>query len=209
MSEVGLGYNQPNRYQFPVKLEVGQYFKKNADETVSIMNKLDQPTSTILKPWARDKNGKSLQTYFEVEPTFLNQFINFENAEFPITADPLWCGEVASYVGWNWRTYYNSGAWSLTIKPTWCGINMSGPTPWASWQEIYNKAPYHEAWAYPQAYGTSLYWSMYNQYVCHTDWKAFAYLADRKNPWNGSLEYNLEPWRWDKGYWGFYNSQCN
>lgn len=26
---------------------------------------------------------------------------------------------------------------------------------------------------------------------------------------DGSFEYNIEPWRADKGYWGFFNSKCN
>ena len=226
----------PSFYDFPVELGTGDKLEltENGGAIITTKNPkpldfsikdipkdLDQKTidqiksnrsvkTTIAKPWAKDNNGKDLKTWYTIEKSnILRQNIDLKGAVFPVVADPLWCGQVASYVGWNWRTFYNAGSWSLTIKPTWCGINMSGPTPWGSWQEIYNKTAYHSAWPYPQAYGTNTYWSMYNQYVCHTDWKAFAYLWDRKNPWDGSLEYNLEPWRTDKGYWGFYNSKCN
>lgn len=42
--------------------------------------------------------------------------------------------------------------------------------------------------------------SMYNQFVCHAD-----FARGLKVPWN------LEPWKKDKGYWGFANfsSKCN
>lgn len=202
--------NQPNRYTFPIKTADNQKFVKNNDESVQLIDSNKNTIIHILKPWARDKNNKELQTYYEVEKTQIVQYINLENAEFPVTADPLFCGEVASSVSWNKRDYYDkNGRWSLTIVPTWCGINVSGPTPWASWQEIYNKAPYHPAWAYPQSYGTDTYWSMYNQYICHTDWKALNHLFDRKNPWNGKLEYNIEPWRKNVGYWEFVKVGCN
>jgi Protein of unknown function (DUF2599) len=199
----------PTNYTFPMELEIGDYIKLNNDGSANVIGSDSKTKIFILKPWAVDANQKQLKTWYTVSGNSLIQNIDFKEAIFPVLADPLWCGDVVSSVKWTWRTFYNSGSWSLSIKPTWCGINMSGPTPWASWEEVYWKTPYHSAWPYPQAFATNTYWSMYNQYVCHTDWKAFAYLWDRKNPWDGSLEYNLEPWRSDKGYWGFVNSQCN
>lgn len=199
----------PSSYTFPMQLEVGDYIKLNDNGSANVLGSDNKSKIFILKPWAIDTNQKELKTWYTVSGSNLIQNIDFSNAVFPIIADPLWCGNVASSVQWSWRTYYNSGSWSLTIKPTWCGIMMSGPTPWASWQEIYDRTPYHSAWPYPQAFATNTYWSMYNQYVCHTDWKAFKYLWDRKNPWDGSMEYNLEPWRSDRGYWGFKDNQCN
>ena len=46
--------------------------------------------------------------------------------------------------------------------------------------------------------GTSEYWSMYNQYFCHTDWA-----GGFKAPWN------LEPARPNVGYLKTVNALCN
>lgn len=40
--------------------------------------------------------------------------------------------------------------------------------------------------------------STYNQFVCHAD-----FAREFKTPWN------IEPWKKDKGYWGFVGSACN
>lgn len=84
---------------------------------------------------------------------------------------------------------------------------MSGPTPWASWQEVVDKTPSFSMWN--KVYGTSTYWSLYNQYTCHTDYVPFKKISDAKNSFNGQTEYHIEPWRSNKGYWGFVSSQCN
>lgn len=66
----------------------------------------------------------------------------------------------------------------------------------SAWSEIYRFIQYHPM--YTQVKNDTKQTSMYNQFVCHADFaKGF------KTPWN------LEPWRQDKGYWGFVRSGCN
>lgn len=66
----------------------------------------------------------------------------------------------------------------------------------SAWSEIYKFIQYHPM--YTQVKNDTKQTSMYNQFVCHADFaKGF------KTPWN------LEPWRQDKGYWGFVRGVCN
>lgn len=66
----------------------------------------------------------------------------------------------------------------------------------SAWSEIYKFIQYHPM--YTQVKNDTKQTSMYNQFVCHADFaKGF------KTPWN------LEPWRQDKGYWGFVRGGCN
>ena len=66
----------------------------------------------------------------------------------------------------------------------------------SAWSEIYKFIQYHPM--YTQVKNDKKQTSMYNQFVCHADFaKGF------KTPWN------LEPWRQDKGYWGFVRGGCN
>ncbi|MGL4757813.1 MAG: hypothetical protein ACRCXZ_00615 [Patescibacteria group bacterium] len=218
--------DQPNRYQFPVKLEEGQYFRKNVDETVSIMNKENQITSTILKPWARDRNGKKLQTYFEVEPRFLNQFINFDGAEFPVSADPTWCGDFFSSINWvKEDDIYKNGRQNEIIeaKPTWCLKYLSALNPlgspwlaWDSWKELYDKTKFSWEWTWEnRRYGTDSYWSIHNQMACHIDGVKFANAANKAGIQIQGLtkvyrdSYHLEPRTPNYGWVGFLKRGCN
>ncbi|MFV0381900.1 MAG: DUF2599 domain-containing protein [Breznakia sp.] len=85
-----------------------------------------------------------------------------------------------------------SGKVSLSVTPKHPrAVNKS-----ASWNQLYLYFQYHPF--YTQVQNQSRQSSLYNQYICHVD-----FAKDRKVPWN------LEPWRRDKGYWGFVFNRCN
>ena len=105
---------------------------------------------------------------------------------------PIWCGSAIQDVTWIQR----DGQWSASNNPTYCGRWNCGGGQWACWQESYDKTPPSSQW--DKQWNTNQYWSMYNQYVCHAD-----YAKPKPGNWN------LEPWRADKGYQGFVNSSCN
>jgi len=120
---------------------------------------------------------------------------------FPVTADPTWCGNTINYVSWLKR----DGLWSASNYMTWCGAWNCMAT-WACWEESYNKTPKCAQYSgnicvtipWNKQWNTNQYWSMYNQFVCHAN-----YPAGLKSPWN------LEPYKSDKGYWGFVANGCN
>ncbi|MCR0203060.1 DUF2599 domain-containing protein [[Clostridium] innocuum] len=95
--------------------------------------------------------------------------------------------------------YFKSISWiqrsdglSLSVMPK-SPFTISKESAWA---EIYKFIQYHPM--YTGVKNSTKQTSMYNQFVCHADFaKGF------KTPWN------LEPWRKDKGYWGFVKGHCN
>lgn len=201
----------PNFYDFPVDLQPEETIILSSEGGATIQSsKLDETTNLpkiklqVGKPWAKDANGKDLKTWYTVEKgNILRQTIDLNNAVFPVTADPIWCGTAINYVNWI-RRY---GVWSASNKPTWCGYWHCG-SQWSCWQESYDKTskcaqysgntcvtiPWNKEW------NTNQYWSMYNQFMCHADFAK-----------GGKFEWNLEPSKADKGYWGFANfsSKCN
>jgi hypothetical protein len=142
--------------------------------------------------------NKDLTTSYTVADNILRQTVDFKNAIFPVVADPIWCGDAISNVSWG----YNGSDRSAAVVPTWCGRLSNGSLAWAwnAWGEMYNKTPYDWSWNWAErAYGTSKYWSMYNQFACHF----VNPLTIPKSSWN------LEPRRPDVGWAATYAAGCN
>ncbi len=151
---------------------------------------------SILPPWAKDANGKTLPTKYNAQKTILTQEIDTSGAVFPVVADPAWCGQSINSVNWINR----DNQYSASINPTWCGRVVETDT-WAAWGEFYNKTPYHWTWNWNErAYGTSKYWSMFDQFKCHF---ANPIAAIVKGEWN------LEPHRPHVGIVETFKKQCN
>lgn len=103
------------------------------------------------------------------------------------------CSSYISSVSWEYR----GGAYSATAMnvPTTCGRAQSYFYVMDAWAESVDKTPASTNWG--KVYGTNSYWSMYNQFVCHTDY------AFWKDSWN------LEPARPNVGYQATVSAQCN
>ena len=213
--------NQPNRYTFPMKLQAGQKFVKNEDESVKVKDSEDKTVLIILKPWAKDKNNKDLQTYYEVEDKQIVQYINLDDAEFPVTADPTWCGNQIEYSRWEYKKgmYKNDdnqwlNDWSMSVKLNWCGRMTASAgcilrTPafcmagsfgggWDAWETAFNTAGPHYRFK-DRWYGSSNYWKMYHQFICHYV-NPVTWFKD---------EYNMDPWRKNVGQFETYVKMCN
>ena len=72
----------------------------------------------------------------------------------------------------------------------------NGQYSWSAWLDTIAKTPNSSFWN--KQYGTSVYWSMYDQFRCHT-----VAALGWKTPWN------LEPTRPNVGFNATLNAQCN
>ena len=215
----------PSFYDFPVELNAGEIIQINEDGTASINTPFtpeeqkqnqellktapidfklpkNKAKLSIAKPWAKDNNGKDLPTSYSVNGNNLRQTIDFTGAVFPVTADPIWCGNAINSVSW----IYRDNLYSASISPTNCGAYNS-INNWNAWQEAVDKTPLFCStysgktcikYEWNKNYGTSVYWSMYDQFVCHTE-----YAKGWKPIWN------LEPARRNWGYLDTVKYSCN
>ncbi len=99
------------------------------------------------------------------------------------------------------KPYFTDVAWIR--QGTDVALSLTPKSPFwidkePAWNSIYRELYGHPTWMAAQsAYSTS-YKSMYNQFVCHAD-----FARSFKTPWN------IEPYKVDKGYWGFVGNLCN
>ncbi len=182
-------------YDFPVELPSGYYLAQDNVGNVTIRNKNGKILTYVPRPWAKDADGNDIPTHYTIEGTTLRQHIDIGKATtFPIIADPIWCGQAIKSVKWINRG--GTHPWSASVVPTTCGAWLGGGFQWGAWQELVDKTPKSSRW--DKKYGTSKYWSMYNQYFCHADWA-----GGFKTPWN------LEPTRPNVGYAKTVAAMCN
>ena len=68
--------------------------KLNADGSVAAYDAAGTLNGGFPAPWARDGNGRSVPTHFEVQGTTLVQVIEHRSAvyQYGVTADPFWLG---------------------------------------------------------------------------------------------------------------------
>lgn len=89
----------PQKYTFNFELPEGYSLVKDTEycdewdeydcDAVYILNERGEVVNTIEPAWAKDANGNSVNTYYEIRGNNLIQIVNFdEKAKFPIVADP-------------------------------------------------------------------------------------------------------------------------
>lgn len=189
-------------YDFPLTLPEWYNLLQDGSWNISIKNNEGKILSSIVAPWAKDANGINIPTHYEVLWNTLRQYIDFDaNTAFPVVADPAWCGQSIASTSWINRSW----VWSLSITPTACWragiLGAGGFNVNYSWQEVLSLTPVSSLWN--KAYGTSVYWSMYDQYACHAN---FVLL---KPEWNLGLIWNIEPSRPNVGYATTVLKGCN
>lgn len=182
-------------YNFPVELPKGYAFHQDTSGNVTIRNKNNKVATYIPKPWAVDAAGNEIPTQYIIEGTTLKQYVDIDKAtEFPVIADPIWCGAAIKSVTWINRG--GTHPWSASVTPTKCGSWLGGGFQDGAWQELIEKTPKSKHW--DKKAGTTKSLSMYNQYFCHADWA-----GGLKSPWN------LEPTRKNVGYAKTVKALCN
>lgn len=97
---------------------------------------------------------------------------------------------------------YRDGVYSLSIKPK---NNMKKEISWRALEyTALHKNPYpSNPWMKALKTNPTSIKSMYNQYVCHVDFKAAVAII------KGEYVINIEPHKPDKGYWSFVKTGCN
>jgi hypothetical protein len=67
-------------------------------------------------PWAKDANGKSLPTHYQVQGQTIRQVVDFTGAAFPVVADPK--------ITYGWGVYL--GLWGAEIKAVISALAVGG-----------------------------------------------------------------------------------
>lgn len=85
----------PDAYDFTVG-DASTELSLNDDGSVTVTKSDGTWVNKISAPWAKDANGKDLETSYTVSGNVITQSVSLEDAVFPVTADPTAeCG-----VGW-------------------------------------------------------------------------------------------------------------
>lgn len=164
-------------------------------------NQYDQYYDETLIDWDNIDNIEVI--YIDGEDEFINDAIkrgipvSFKNNHTPILTNNL--NTINYGVTYSSFTYFTSISWISRDGKLSLSLNPKSPYTIdkdKSWQEAVRFFQYHPM--YREEQNPSKYMSMYNQYGCHVD-----YARGFKTPWN------IEPWKEDKGYWGFVLNGCN
>jgi hypothetical protein len=92
----------PTRYDFALSLPTGASALGASNGSVIVLDQHGSALGSFSKPWAKDANGKSLATEYNLFGSTLTQVVHTNGASFPVTADPKYT--------WGWATgtaYYN------------------------------------------------------------------------------------------------------
>ncbi|ANZ96785.1 hypothetical protein BFC20_03070 [Brochothrix thermosphacta] len=183
-------------------LELSKDGEGKTDGSILIYDKAGETLAALDIPWAKDANGKDVETYYQInENNTVKQVIKVtDEVVYPVIADPT-----------TFTTYFSSGKWivrgkgkynrSLSLVPK-AKLRASGAFSFSlpfvvlsnavakdSWNKVYNK------------YKNSKHWEkttgMKNQYMCHFNFV-----------W-GRSAFNLEPKRPVKNYLMTVANGCN
>lgn len=94
-TEYSFKYHLPTGYKI-IELEdffKGNYYQKQngfkTNNSLIVITDKNEPVTIIEKPWAKDKNGNTIETFYKVEGDNISQtFVINKRAEFPIIGDP-------------------------------------------------------------------------------------------------------------------------
>jgi hypothetical protein len=145
-------------------------------------------------PWAKDANGASVPTRFEIQGSNIVQVVEHRTSGvvYPVVADPYFGRAMISSASWEFHSGYG---WTLRVAPTawaraFAGAYLAGVY---GWRELYDK--YRN-----QGLNTNL-GGMRDQWICHQ--QVVAIRTPRKATWN------LDEWRADVTYLQTVNARCN
>lgn len=184
-------------------LEFAKDEEGKIDGSILIYNKSGETLAALDIPWAKDANGKDVETYYQInENNTVKQVIKVtDEVVYPIVADPT-----------TFTTYFSSGKWiirgndayklSLSLVPK-AGLRSSGAFGFMglpakilsnavaidSWNKVYNKFKNSKNWRNTDG--------LKKQYMCHFN---FAF---------GKSAFNIEPARKNSNYFITVAKICN
>ncbi|MCZ2822663.1 hypothetical protein O2V63_20185 [Modestobacter sp. VKM Ac-2977] len=81
----------PTHYAYEIELAAGQRLAL-VDEGAAVLNADGTTGHLITAPWAKDANGQTVATHFEIERNTLTQVVSHTSAgavAYPVVADPI------------------------------------------------------------------------------------------------------------------------
>lgn len=177
----------PTRYDYQITIPDGGSAVVERDGSLTILNADRTFFAGAASAWAKDTDGISVPTHYELSGSTLTQVVDLSslNIVFPVVADP-WIG--IDLINRTWWTNRNK---TLSVEPTWWGRNTGVGARWAAWAEVQTKTPGTRE-------NTS---SMQDQLFCHFD--VVRLRAPNKPTWN------LDLGRPNVSYPAMIAKQCN
>lgn len=127
----------PTAYSYELTVAPGSTFEKWDSGEIVILDASGKFQFAIGAPWAKDANGASVPTHYDLDGTTLTQVVEHgPGSAYPIVADPTIGG---FYMEWySWNSAYDR----ITIQPTFAGYTFnSGLVATYGWQEVINASP--------------------------------------------------------------------
>ncbi len=147
-------------FTYPLVLQKGSRIEIQANGGVLIVGPGGAFMGGLLAPWARDNNGVSVPTHYEVQGDSIVQVIDGNPAAlaYPVVADPYFFIDLIDH--YTWALTYSYWGYTDQVYPTPWAIAMSGNWSVAEygWEELVHKDPAHQ---------NRLNDGMHQQYDCH------------------------------------------
>lgn len=183
-----------SEYAYPVDLPIGGTIQILANGGLLVVAADNSLIGVFAPPWAKDSDGVSVPTRYEVRGNRIVQIVEHTYGQFkyPVVADPYFGLMLIDHATW---VYHSPDGWTFEVTPTaWARINAGSLLAgWAGWDELY--ARYSCCGLNTNLNG------MRDQYICHQQIVAVT------NP--GKATWNIDEWRPDVGYLQTVNSSCN
>jgi hypothetical protein len=147
-------------FSYPLDLKKGSRIDVQANGSVLIIGPDGSLLGGLLAPWAKDRNGVSVPTHYEVHGNSVVQVIDGNPATlaYPVVADPYWFIDLIDH--YTWKITYSYWGWTDFVYPTPWAIFNSGTYSVAEygWEELVHKDPADQY---------RLDDGMHQQYDCH------------------------------------------
>ncbi|MFT3876539.1 MAG: hypothetical protein QM708_08980 [Propioniciclava sp.] len=188
----------PQRYSYDLQLPTGGKATLEGG-IVIITNAAGEFLSAVAPAWAKDAQGRSVPTHYELDGATLTQVVEHSAAvSYPVVADP-WFG-IWLFDGFRraWHTRERGYKYTAALTPwgwaVYTGVATPLPAPaigvvygnrmvrWHGWNE----------WK-QRMLGQSPPATMEQQYACH--------VVGGYNVWKAGLHWDLETWRPSKPDW--------
>ncbi|WP_343363321.1 DUF2599 domain-containing protein [Listeria seeligeri] len=93
-------------------MEDGGYLTSDENNDFYIADANGEVSAVIGSPWAVDKDGTFIDTYYEQVGNSIYQVVEYTGDNYPLTADPLFCSDTID----NTNTKYNDKSMSGKFK---------------------------------------------------------------------------------------------
>lgn len=153
--------NAPTKYDYQLALPQGARLQLEQDGSVTIRKttapNTEETLAVIDNPWAKDANGRAIQTHYTVHSSTLTQHIKHrvKGVVYPVTGDPRisrsWHG-VTFYLSRNETNYFaTAGGVALSVLGIAAGVGgATGAQAAADWAARHHKClAVYKPWAYP------------------------------------------------------------